>query len=128
LHQSVNDTKAFMAYVDARGVYLSMRENLFYDAGFEHGLLAARQDNLVERIASDPVARGLLAEINQLPLTTELPRNRVVMLMLEELKDELHRRDRERAYLVGVPVGFVLLSVVWLVVARAVPVWLSLVF
>lgn len=83
LRQSVKDPKAFIAYVDARGVYQSMRENLFYNAGFEHGLVAARQDNLVERMASDPVARRLLAEINQVTLATELPRNRVVMLLLE---------------------------------------------
>jgi hypothetical protein len=83
LRQSVRKPKAFIAYVDARGVYQSMRENLFFNAGFEHGLLAARQDNLVERMASDPVARRLLAEINQITLTTELPRNRVAMLLLE---------------------------------------------
>ena len=72
LRQSVTNPKAFIAYVDARGVYQSVRENLFFNAGFEHGLLAARQDNLVERMASDPVARRLLAEINQITLTTEL--------------------------------------------------------
>jgi hypothetical protein len=83
LRQSVRDPKAFIAYVDARGVYQSMRENLFFNAGFEHGLLAARQDNMVERMASDPVARRLLVEINQLTITTELPRNRVAMLLLE---------------------------------------------
>jgi hypothetical protein len=83
LRKSVQNRKPFIEYVDARGMYQSMRENLFYNAGFEHGLLAARQDNLVERMASDPVARRLLAEINQLTLTTELPRNRVVMLLLE---------------------------------------------
>lgn len=74
LRQSVKNPKAFIAYVDARGVYQSMRENLYFNAGFEHGLLAARQDNMVERMASDPVARRLLVEINQLTLTTELPR------------------------------------------------------
>ena len=83
LRQSAKNPKAFIAYVDARGVYQSTRENLFYNAGFEHGLLAARQDNLAEQMASDPVARRLLAEINQLTLTTELPRNRVAMLLLE---------------------------------------------
>jgi hypothetical protein len=83
LRQSVKNPKAFIAYVDARGVYQSMRENLYFNAGFEHGLLAARQDNMVERMASDPVARRLLVEINQLTLTTELPRNRVAMLLLE---------------------------------------------
>jgi hypothetical protein len=83
LRKSVQNRKPFIEYVDARGVYQSLRENLFYSTGYEHGLLAARQDNLVERMASDPVARRLLAEINQVTLTTELPRNRVVMLLLE---------------------------------------------
>ena len=83
LRKSVQNRKAFIEYVDARGLYQSLRENLFYSAGFEHGLLAARQDNLVARMASDPVARQLLAEINQVTLATELPRNRVVMLLLE---------------------------------------------
>jgi hypothetical protein len=83
LRQSVRDPKPFMAYVDTRGLYQSTRENLFFDAGFEHGLLAERQDCLAERMANDPVARRLLSEINQLTLTTELPRNRVVMLLLE---------------------------------------------
>jgi hypothetical protein len=64
-------------------MYQSMRENLFYNAGFEHGLLAARQDNLVERMANDPVARRLVSEIDQLTLATELPRNGVVMILLE---------------------------------------------
>ncbi len=59
-----------------------MRESLFYDAGFEHGLIHARQDNLAERMANDPVARSLVGELNQLILSTELPRHRVVMLLL----------------------------------------------
>jgi hypothetical protein len=83
LRQSVQDPKPFMAYADTRGLYQSTRENLFFDAGFEHGLLAARQDCLAERMANNPVARRLLSEINQLTLTTELPRNRVAMLLLE---------------------------------------------
>ena len=83
LGRLVENHKAFVEYADACGMYQSLRENLFYSAGFEHGLLAARQDNLVERMASDPVARRLLAEINQVTLATELPRNRVVMLLLE---------------------------------------------
>jgi hypothetical protein len=83
LRQSVRDPKPFVAYVDARGLYQSTRENLFFNAGFEHGLLAERQDCLAERMANDPVARRLLSEVNQLTLTTELPRNRVVMLLLE---------------------------------------------
>jgi hypothetical protein len=66
LRQSVRDPKPFMAYVDTRGLYQSTRENLFFDAGFEHGLLAARQDCLAERMANNPVARRLLSEINQL--------------------------------------------------------------
>jgi len=64
-------------------VYQSMRENLFFNAGFEHGLLAAREDCVAERILNHPAAHELLAQINQLILTTELPRNRVVMLLLE---------------------------------------------
>lgn len=83
LRQSVKNPKAFIAYVDARGVYQSMRENLFFNAGFEHGLLAARQDCVAERILNHPAAHELLAQINQVILTTELPRNRVVMLLLE---------------------------------------------
>jgi hypothetical protein len=83
LRQSVRDPKPFMAYVDTRGLYQSTRENLFFNAGFEHGLLAARQDCLAERMANNPVARRLLSEINQITLTTELPRNRVAMLLLE---------------------------------------------
>jgi hypothetical protein len=83
LRQSVRDPKPFMAYVDTRGLYQSTRENLFFNTGFEHGLLAARQDCLAERMANDPVARRLLSEINQTTLTTELPRNRVAMLLLE---------------------------------------------
>jgi hypothetical protein len=83
LRQSVRDPKPFMAYVDTRGLYQSTRENLFFNAGFEHGLLAARQDCAAERILNHPAARQLLAQINQLTVTTELPRNRVVMLLLE---------------------------------------------
>jgi len=83
LRKSVQNRKPFIEYVDARGLYQSLRENLFYSAGYEHGLLAACQDNLVERMANDPVARRLLAEINQITLSTELARNRVVMLLLE---------------------------------------------
>ena len=83
LRQSVRDPKAFIEYVDTRGFYQSTRENLFFNAGFEHGLLAARQDCVAERILNHPAAHRLLAEINQLTLTTELPRNRVVMLLLE---------------------------------------------
>jgi hypothetical protein len=83
VRQSVQDPKAFLTYVDACEVYRSMRERLFFNAGFEHGLLAGREDCLVERMANDPVARLLLSEINQLTLSTELPRNRVAMLLLE---------------------------------------------
>ena len=83
VRQSVQDPKPFLAYVDACAVYQSMRERLFFNAGFEHGLLAGREDCLVERMANDPVARLLLSEINQLTLSTELPRNRVAMLLLE---------------------------------------------
>jgi len=83
LRQSVRDPKAFIEYVDTRGFYQSTRENLFFNAGFEHGLLAARQDCVAERILNHPAAHRLLAEINQLTLTTELPRNRVIMLLLE---------------------------------------------
>ena len=83
LRRTVKEPKAFIAYVDACSEYQSIRDNLYFNAGFEHGLLAARQDNMVERMASDPVARRLLVEINQLTLTIELPRNRVAMLLLE---------------------------------------------
>jgi hypothetical protein len=93
LCKSVQNRKPFIEYVDARGMYQSLRENLFYSAGFEHGLLAARQDNLVERMASDPVARRLLAEINQVTLANELPRNRVVMLLLEAAWAMVHGAD-----------------------------------
>ena len=64
-------------------MYQSVRENLFYNAGFEHGLLAARQDNVVERMPNDPVARALWLKSTSSTSTTELPRNRVVMLLLE---------------------------------------------
>jgi hypothetical protein len=83
LLQSVKNPKAFIAYVDARGVYQSMRENLFFNAGFEHGLLAARQDCGTERILNHPVAREVRNEINQIALSTSLPRNCVVLLLLE---------------------------------------------
>ncbi|MGC9983129.1 MAG: hypothetical protein ABSF35_05780 [Polyangia bacterium] len=72
-----------MAYVDGCGVSQSMREKLFFNAGFEQGVLATRQDCVAERILNSSAARQLFAEINQLTLTTELPRNRVVMLLLE---------------------------------------------
>lgn len=58
LRQSVRDPKLFMAYVDARGLYQSTRENLFFNAGFEHGLLAARQDCLAERIMPRQETKG----------------------------------------------------------------------
>jgi hypothetical protein len=83
VRQSVQDPKPFLTYVDACEVYQSMREGLFFNAGFEHGLLAGREDCLVEQMANNPVARLLLREINQLTLSTELPRNRVAMLLLE---------------------------------------------
>jgi hypothetical protein len=83
LRKTVKAPKALIAYVDARGVYESMRENLFFNAGFEHGLLAARQDCGTERILNHPVAREVRNEINQIALSTSLPRNRVVMLLLE---------------------------------------------
>jgi tRNA A37 threonylcarbamoyladenosine synthetase subunit TsaC/SUA5/YrdC len=79
--------------VDTRGLYQSTRENLFFDAGFEHGLLAARQDCLAERMANDPVARRLLSEINQVTLTTELPPDRASTLMRRlEHFDDLRRK------------------------------------
>jgi hypothetical protein len=96
LRQSVRDPKPFVAYVDARGLYQSTRENLFFNAGFEHGLLAERQDCLAERMANDPVARRLLGEINQLTLTTELPRNRVVMLLLEAAWAQIKERNMKK--------------------------------
>jgi len=83
LHQSVQDPKSFLTYLDACEVYESLREKLFFNAGFENGLLAGRQDCLAERMANDPVARLLLSEINQVTLSTDLPRNRVAMLLLE---------------------------------------------
>jgi hypothetical protein len=64
-------------------MYQSLRENLFFDAGFEHGQLHARQDCLAERMANDPVARRIIGEINQIILSAKLPRNRVVMLLFE---------------------------------------------
>lgn len=83
LRQAVNDPKAFIAYVDACGAYQSMRENLFYNAGFQHGLLAARQDSLAERIPNHPAARNLSAEINQVILASNLPPNKIITLLLE---------------------------------------------
>ena len=83
VRQSVQDPKPFLAYLGACELHQSMRERLFFNAGFEHGLLAGREDCLVERMANNPVARLLLSEINQLTLSTELPRNRVAMLLLE---------------------------------------------
>jgi hypothetical protein len=83
VRKSVQDPKPFLTYVDACEAYQSMRERLFFNAGFEHGLLAGREDCLVEQMANNPVARLFLREINQLTLSTELPRNRVAMLLLE---------------------------------------------
>jgi hypothetical protein len=83
VRQSVQDPNSFLTYVDACDRYQSLREKLFFNAGFENGLLAGRQDCLAERMANDPVARLLLSEINQVTLSTDLPRNRVAMLLLE---------------------------------------------
>ena len=40
LRLSVRKLEVFIAYVHARGVHQSLRENLFFNAGFKHGLLA----------------------------------------------------------------------------------------
>ena len=81
--RSAKDQAALRTYADAHGQYQSMRENLFYDAGYEHGLIRARQDNLSEGRAGDSAAGKLLSEINQIILSTGLPQRRVVMLLLE---------------------------------------------
>jgi len=83
LRRAVNDPKALIAYVDARAVYQSMRENLFCNAGFQHGLLAARQDSLAERIPNHPAARNVSAEIDQIILASNLQPNKVITLLLE---------------------------------------------
>jgi hypothetical protein len=83
LAHATKDFEPVRNYVDARGVYQSMRENLYFNAGFEHGLLAALQDCGTERILNHTVAREVRNEINQITLSASLPRNRVVMLLLE---------------------------------------------
>lgn len=82
LRRHVRDDRAFRSYVDARGQYETLRESLFYDAGFEHGLIHATQDR-VDSTGDDSAARKLIGEITQLVLSTGLPRNRMVMLLLE---------------------------------------------
>ena len=43
---STKDQRAFRAYADAHGQYQTLSEALFYDVGYEHGLIRARQDHL----------------------------------------------------------------------------------
>ncbi len=80
---STKDQRALRAYADAHGQYQTLREGLFYDAGYEHGLIRARQDHLGRRTGKDSAAHDLLREISQLVLSAGLPQNRVVMLLLE---------------------------------------------
>ena len=87
LYQDLRDiTKkpdALRIYVDARGMYQTKRESLFFDAGYEQGMFAARHDKLIKRMGNDPVAREVLSQIKQVIFCTELPRYRVVTLLLE---------------------------------------------
>jgi len=72
-----------MAYADTSGLYQSTRGEPASSMPGSSTAFCCRQDCLAERMANDPVARRLLSEINELTLTTELPRNRVAMLLLE---------------------------------------------
>lgn len=83
LNGSTANHEALRAYVDARSMYQTERESLFYDAGFEQGMFAAQQDKLIKGMGNDPVAREVLSQIKQVIFSTELPRYRVVTLLLE---------------------------------------------
>ena len=74
--RQAQDQRAFIAYEDARLEYFTLREQLYFNAGFERGLLAGRAD-------SQEVDAGTRTFAHQLGLvvaTADLPRSQVAAI------------------------------------------------
>jgi hypothetical protein len=81
--QSVTTNQDLLrVYVDARSSYESERESRFYDVGFDHGLLVACRRQLKTALLKDPLADGLVRELDQIMLSTELPKTEAIAALL----------------------------------------------
>ena len=82
--RATND--AWICYDDLRLLQRSIRQERFFDAGFEHGLLAGRAEaqRLAGRAAPDgEAARTLAAVLRSAVLFAPLPRQTQVAVLLE---------------------------------------------
>jgi hypothetical protein len=94
VQRQVPDQLLFVRYVDYKTEYTTRREQLYFDAGFERGLLAGR----AESHAASAAARGLAHQIELLLATHDLPRPNAAAALLRVARALVmglkHRRRR----------------------------------
>jgi hypothetical protein len=69
VQSQVHDHVFFVRYVDCKTEYTTLREQLYFNAGFERGLLAGR----AESRAANAAARALAHQIELLVATHDMP-------------------------------------------------------
>jgi hypothetical protein len=79
VRSQVHDETAFVRYVDCVSEYTARREQLYFDVGFERGLLAGR----AETRAASAAARALVHQIGLLVATSNTPLPDVAAALLE---------------------------------------------
>jgi hypothetical protein len=69
VQSQLRDQLLFIRYVDCKSEYTTLREQLYFNAGFERGLLAGR----AESRAANAAARALAHQIELLVATHDMP-------------------------------------------------------
>lgn len=82
----VPNRAAFIRYEDLRTEQQIDREELFFDAGHAHGEVQGRQESLDASASATPQGRELARTIRKAALTSELPRDIVVAVVLESAR------------------------------------------
>jgi hypothetical protein len=78
----ISDQRAYVHYEDLRLAQRLLREEMFFDAGFEHGRLAGRAESRAASSAT-PANRKLARKVELAAISAGLPRETTVALLLE---------------------------------------------
>jgi hypothetical protein len=80
--RKVGDERAYIAYEDLRLEYFSLREELYFNAGFERGLLAGR----AEGREADADTRAFAHQIGLAVATADLPQSHIAAALIDVAK------------------------------------------
>jgi len=81
--ERVADKRAFISFMDARLTQRVLRQEAYFDVGFEHGRIEGIAASLNASIRSDAATRTLVRAVRTAAMSTDLDRSRIATVLLE---------------------------------------------